>query len=55
MTREEKVRKSYKKPQVHKVKLEIDEAVLLGCKVASGNPGKGTKHCGHPTCVSLGS
>ncbi len=51
-----KNRKNYKKPQVHKVKLEIDEAVLLGCKVASGDAAKGkTSGCNHPGCRSLGS
>lgn len=55
MAREKKVRKYYKKPQVYQVKLEIDEAVLTGCKVAAGNPGKTNKHCNHAACLSPGS
>jgi len=55
METKEKNRKNYKKPQVHKVKLEIDEAVLLGCKQTKLITGQGTKKCSNPTCLSLGS
>ena len=33
-------RKSYRKPQINKVKLVPEEAVLLGCKRADGTGGK---------------
>ncbi len=59
METKEKNRKNYKKPQVHKVKLEIDEAVLLGCKTFSGDTaGKATaaKFCGNSACkTDIGS
>jgi len=55
METKEKNRKNYKKPQVHKVKLEIDEAVLLGCKATTLTTALGTRYCGHGTCKSLGS
>ena len=50
-----KSRKTYKKPQINQVKLVIEEAVLAGCKVQAGNPGKETKHCNVTTCVTPGS
>jgi hypothetical protein len=46
-----KVRKPYCKPQVHQVKLHIEEAVLQGCKTAPGaTPGMLDQYCGHGTC-----
>ncbi|MCK4529158.1 hypothetical protein KAW18_17470 [candidate division WOR-3 bacterium] len=42
-------RKYYEKPQVSQVKLEIEEAVLAGCKTTTGGgkdmPPAGTKAC----------
>ena len=35
----EKTRKSYIKPRVTQVKLEIKDAILAGCKVTNGGPG----------------
>ncbi len=55
MERKEKIRKTYKKPQVNQVKLVIEEAVLLGCKVAAGNPGAVDKHCTFKDCVTAAS
>lgn len=47
----EKTRKCYKKPQIYQVKLEVEEAVLLGCKTNStaNNPaGAGSNSkCNH--------
>ena len=55
----EKIRKHYKKPQVNKVKLETEEAVLQACKTFSGDTaGKATagKFCGNPACkTTIGS
>ena len=50
-----KIRKTYKKPQINQVKLVVEEAVLAGCKIASGNPGMTDKHCNHTKCVTPGS
>ena len=50
-----KSRKTYKKPQINQVKLVIEEAVLLACKVTAGNPGAVTKHCTFKDCVTAGS
>ena len=55
METKDKNRKNYKKPQINQVKLEIDEAVLLACKVLSGDVGQGNKRCAHPACLSVGS
>ena len=46
-----KAKKTYKKPKVTQVRLEIGEAVLAGCKAFVGDPaGKGNKTCDHPGC-----
>ena len=55
MERKEKIRKTYKKPQINQVKLVIEEAVLLACKVAPGNPAAVDKHCTFKDCQSAGS
>lgn len=36
METKEEIRKSYIKPQINQVKLEIQEAVLLNCKSQTG-------------------
>jgi len=47
----EKGRKPYTKPQITRVKLHIEEAVLQPCKGSQGDPaGKNNKWCGHPGC-----
>jgi len=55
----EKNRKIYKKPQVNKVNLETEEAVLQACKTFSGDTagkvGAG-KWCGNAACkTEMGS
>ena len=52
METKEKNRKTYKKPQVNKVKLETEEAVLQACKISSGATGKvlAAKWCGNAAC-----
>ncbi|MBI4621089.1 MAG: hypothetical protein HY739_13160 [Desulfobacterales bacterium] len=50
MMSKERVRKSYIKPQVNKVKLEIEEAVLQACKRGAGLVGKTNKNCDHSQC-----
>ncbi|MGD8229989.1 MAG: hypothetical protein PVI20_19590 [Desulfobacteraceae bacterium] len=47
----ERTRRSYKKPEIKRVKLKIQEAVLQPCKASDGDTaGKGNKWCGHPGC-----
>ena len=47
----ERARKSYKKPQLTRVKLHLEEAVLQPCKGFDRDPaGKSNKYCGHPGC-----
>jgi len=56
METKEKTRKTYRKPTITRVKLEIGEAVLQACKTAAGVPASGNKECGHPGCkTTLGS
>jgi len=44
-------RKPYSKPQVHQVKLKIEEAVLQACKTtAYDTSGKANQYCGHSGC-----
>ena len=46
-------RKHYKRPQVSQVKLEIEEAVLTGCKSAANDTaGKNSSGCDVPKCRS---
>jgi hypothetical protein len=46
-----KARKPYSKPQVHQVKLHIEEAVLQACKtVPTDTSGKTNQYCGHSGC-----
>jgi len=59
MTENEYFRKPYKKPQVKRVKMKIEEAVLTACK-AAGVAGTqvGSKTCNHPQApcqIVLGS
>jgi len=56
METKEKIRKCYKKPQVNRIKLVVDEAVLQGCKVAPGAPGATKWTCDFAACkTSFGS
>jgi hypothetical protein len=51
METREKNRKDYKKPQVSQIKLEIEEAVLTGCKSAVDDAtGKNGSGCDIPQC-----
>lgn len=51
-----KIRKKYTKPQITQIKLEVEEAFLIGCKVAPGTPGKNQRGCGFAACKrSFGS
>ncbi len=54
MTTKDKAKKTYKKPEVTEVKLEIGEAVLAACKGFVGDPiGKEPqKDCGSSACKS---
>jgi hypothetical protein len=54
MEKENRIRKPYKKPEVHQVKLEIEEAVLQACKVST-ETAKTNKACNHPACKRTGS
>lgn len=47
METNEKIRKSYIKPRVTQVKLEIQDAVLVACKATDTGSGPGT-HCTSP-------
>lgn len=55
MKTKDKAKKAYKKPTVTQVKLEMGEAVLLACKVDSGQAAKQNKYCGHQQCSSTTS
>ncbi len=51
MASEDKTKKTYKKPKVTQVKLEMDEVVLQACKHFNGDStGKGNKTCGTNSC-----
>ena len=51
MKTKERPRKSYKKPHLTHVKLQLEEAVLQPCKGFDGDSaGKSTKWCGHNGC-----
>jgi hypothetical protein len=50
-----KSRKTYKKPQINRVKLVIEEAVLGGCKVKPGDTGPAPRKCAHADCLLAGS
>ena len=43
-------RKYYEKPRINNVKLEIEEAVLAGCKVGLAQPGKNGRRCNSTPC-----
>jgi hypothetical protein len=50
-----KSKKTYNKPKVTQVKLEISEAVLQACKAYAGDASgkQTTKDCAHPGCVGF--
>jgi hypothetical protein len=51
MATRDKAKKTYKKPKVTQVKLEMEEAVLQACKHFDGDStGKGNKTCGTNSC-----
>ena len=44
-------KKTYKKPEIKKVKLFTGEAVMTGCKTSTGDgAGNSGKGCAHPRC-----
>ncbi|MCJ7595682.1 MAG: hypothetical protein MUO52_13010 [Desulfobacterales bacterium] len=53
MENREKTRKTYRKPSITRVKLEMEEAVLQACKTAAGVPASANKECGHPGCKTI--
>jgi len=46
----EKNRKKYKKPQINRVNLVIEEAVLQACKTGPGLSGKAGNNCDFAGC-----
>lgn len=51
MEKRGKTRRTYQRPQITRVRLEMEEAVLQACKASPGAPdGRGNKWCGHPQC-----
>jgi len=51
MTAQDKAKKTYKKPKVTQVRLEMEEAVLQACKHFNGDStGKNSKTCGTNSC-----
>ena len=51
VTMKDKIRKTYRKPSITRVKLEMEEAVLQTCKSRPGDSaGRGNKWCGHSQC-----
>jgi hypothetical protein len=46
----EKNRKNYKKPQIDRVNLVIEEAVLQACKTGLGATGALGRNCDHAAC-----
>ncbi len=49
-----KARKPYQKPQIRRVKLVAEEAVLAVCKISYGRPGSLTGMvCGESPCVEF--
>jgi len=51
MKSNKKNRKTYQKPEIVQVRLELEEAVLLSCKASPGDSaGKSAKWCGHASC-----
>jgi len=57
MATNSRAKKTYKKPSITEVKLEMEEAVLQACKVFDGDSqGKNAKHCGTSSCkLTFGS
>ena len=43
-------KKSYKKPEIKKVNLVVEDAVLSNCKAAEFAVGQGTKSCDEAPC-----
>ena len=51
MATQTKTKKTYQKPTITQVKLEIEECLLSGCKHFDGDStGKNAKHCGTSSC-----
>jgi hypothetical protein len=49
-------RKPYSKPEVKRVQLRPEEAVLGGCKIAGGGPGAFQAICSAPVnCSTIGT
>lgn len=45
------LKKAYAKPKLEQVKLSLEEAVLAGCKISTGQPGVGGLDiCGMSNC-----
>lgn len=56
VTQKEKVLKPYQKPQVERVRLVVEEAVLAGCKQSgTTQPGYADCNVGLNYCSALGS
>jgi hypothetical protein len=57
MASEDNTKKTYRKPKVTQVKLEMDELVMQACKHFDGDStGKGNKTCGANSCkLTFGS
>jgi len=48
------MKKPYRKPELIRVSLRPEEAVLTGCKLATGSPNPGSSnHCTLPTACLL--
>jgi hypothetical protein len=56
MKNKSKVKKPYKKPRIEKVRLVVEEALLVGCKITQiGGPG-GANNCNKAGgCLTIGS
>jgi hypothetical protein len=53
METKEKIKKSYTKPLVTQVKLEIQEAILAGCKTGFNENGKASPpKCQNTSCLT---
>ncbi len=55
MEKKDRARRTYKKPQVHQVRLVIEEAVLQGCRKSTSETAEVNRTCDHPGCKRLGS
>lgn len=52
MKNEEK--KPYQKPQLRRIKLAIEEAVLTGCKILTADVGRTGRLCSSAACRATG-